>query len=180
MATTATDYEKEMFSGVSSASVHAATGRTWDEWLEVLDAAQALQLDHKGIVAHLEREYPEVSAWWQQSIAVGYERARGIRVVGQTADAGFQVGVQRSVAAPKPAVWELVVSHPELWLGDAAQVVLAEGTRYELPGSGDASGVRGEIRVVRPEQRPSVPVRRHKAEGLRVHRRSRRRLRDRR
>ena len=73
-----------------------ATGRGWEEWLESLDAAGALDWEHKEIVAYLEREHPEVtSGWWRQSIAVGYEQARRKLQVGETADAGYQVGVQR-------------------------------------------------------------------------------------
>jgi hypothetical protein len=30
------------------------------------------------------------SGWWRQSIAVGYEQARGKRQVGETANAGYQ------------------------------------------------------------------------------------------
>jgi uncharacterized protein YndB with AHSA1/START domain len=78
-------------SQVSSKSVREATGRGWEEWLEALDAAGAAGWDHKEIVAYLECEHPEVSSWWRQSIAVGYEQARGKRVVGETADVGFQV-----------------------------------------------------------------------------------------
>ena len=91
---------------VSSAAVRKATGRGWEEWLGVLDAAGAADWDHGQIVAYLEHEHPEVgSGWWRQSITVGYEQARGKRVVGQTADAGFQVGVQRSVAATAAHAW---------------------------------------------------------------------------
>src|SRR3712207_9511305 len=83
---------------IANESVREATGRAWDEWLVALDAAGAADLGHKEIVAHLEREHPDVSAWWRQSITVAYEQARGKRVLGETADAGFQVGVQRTVA----------------------------------------------------------------------------------
>ncbi len=132
---------------ISDESVREATGRGWDEWLEVLDAAGASAWDHKGIVAHLERAHPEASAWWRQSITVEYERARGKRAVGQTADVGFQVGVQRTVDASVDDVWEAIVSRPELWLGEGASVAFDQGSDY------DTAGVRGEIRVVKPAER---------------------------
>jgi hypothetical protein len=54
----------------------------------------------QGIVAYLERDHGEAtSSWWRQSITVGYEQARGKRVVGETTDTGLQVGVQKSVDA---------------------------------------------------------------------------------
>ncbi len=133
---------------ISSEAVREATGRGWDDWLEALDAAGAKDWDHKEIVAFLEREHGEAtSTWWRQSITVGYEQTRGKRVLGETADTGFQVGVQKSVAVTPAEAWELIVSRPELWLGEGASVNFAEGERYHAPG------VAGEIRVVKPGDR---------------------------
>lgn len=132
---------------VSSESLRGATGRDWREWLVLLDSAGAAQWDHGQTVGHLEREHPEVSSWWRQTLAVGYEQARGKRVVGQTADAGFQVGVQRSVPATAARLWNLIVSRPDLWLGGGADVDFVRGARYAVPGA------RGEIRVVKPGDR---------------------------
>ena len=141
-------------SQVSSESVRAATGRGWQDWLEVLDAAGAAGWQHKDTVAYLEREHPEVaSGWWRQSIAVGYEQARGKRAVGQTADGGFQIGVQRSVAAPVTAVWELLTTRPDLWLGEGASVGFQPGERYDVPAGESTLGVSGEVRVVKPGDR---------------------------
>jgi len=132
---------------VSADATREATGRGPEEWYAVLDAAGAAELSHKEIVAYLEREHPHVSSWWRQSLTVEYERARGKRRVGETADVGFQVGVQRTVALPLAEAWELIVSRPDLWLGDGAALAFEPGERYEL------SGARGEIRVVRPGDR---------------------------
>ena len=64
---------------------------------------------HKEIVAWLAAN-AELSGWWRQSVAVGYEKATGKRVLGETADAGFQVGVRTTVAAPLEAAWDALVS----------------------------------------------------------------------
>jgi uncharacterized protein YndB with AHSA1/START domain len=139
---------ERMLDRISSESVREATGHGWEEWLETLDAAGALEWDHKEIVAYLKREHGETTtAWWRQSLTVGYEQARGKRVVGETADTGFQVGVQRSVAADAQEAWELLTARPDLWLGEGASVALVEGERYELPGAS------GEVRVVKPGDR---------------------------
>lgn len=138
---------------VSSEAVKERTGRDWEQWLESLDAAGAADWNHRQIVAHLESEHPDVSSWWRQSITLGYERARGKRAVGETADAGFQLGVQRTVAATRAEAWELVTSRPELWLGEGASVAFDEGERYEVPGRGGLEAARGEIRVVKPGDR---------------------------
>lgn len=133
---------------ISSESVREATGRGWEEWLETLDAAGAADWDHKAIVAYLEREHADVTtSWWRQSLTVGYEQARGKRVVGETADTGFQLGVQRTVAATAEEAWALIASRPEVWLGEGAALELVEGERYEVPGA------RGEVRVVKPGDR---------------------------
>jgi uncharacterized protein YndB with AHSA1/START domain len=132
---------------ISPESLRDATGRDWDSWLAALDAAGAADWSHKEIVAFLGREHGDATtSWWRQSISVGYEQARGKRLLGETRDAGFQVGVQRSVPARRAEVWELLTSRPELWLGEGA-VRIEEGERY------DVTGASGEIRVVRPGER---------------------------
>jgi uncharacterized protein YndB with AHSA1/START domain len=151
----ASEKEAELTLGrVSSESVREATGHGWQEWLDALDAAGAAGWGHKEIVAYLKREHPEVSSgWWRQSITVGYEQARGKRVVGETADAGFQVGVQRSVAATVTEAWELITSRPELWLGQGASVAFDKGEQYEVPPGHGTPGASGEVRVVKPGDR---------------------------
>ncbi len=139
---------------ISSESLREETERGWEEWLEALDSAGAADWSHKQIVAYLGREHRKAtSAWWRQSITVGYEQARRKRAVGQTGDTGFQVGVQRSVAATAAEAWELITSRPELWLGHGASVAFKEGERYDVPPGKGSPGASGEIRVVKPGER---------------------------
>lgn len=148
------DREGPAVGGISSEAVRKATGRGWEEWLEALDAAGAADWDHKQIVAYLEREHAgATSPWWRQTLTVGYERARGRREVGQTADAGFQVGVQKTVPTSPRAVWEVLTSQPELWLGEGLSGDLAEGVQYRVAGGSGSPGASGEVRVVRPGER---------------------------
>jgi hypothetical protein len=136
-------------SRLSSSAVREATGRGWEEWLAVLDEAGAVAWDHKVIVAHLERAHPELSGWWRQSITVGYEQGRGKRVVGETADTGFQIGVRRTVGASLDEVWDILVSRPELWLGHGVVFELDEP--YAV--AGPLEPAVGVVRVVRPRDR---------------------------
>lgn len=53
----------EKAGGVSSEAVQKATGRTWDEWLALLDADGAQQLSHPQI-AILVREKHGAPDWW--------------------------------------------------------------------------------------------------------------------
>jgi uncharacterized protein YndB with AHSA1/START domain len=143
----ASEQEGLLLARISSESLREATGRDWEGWLKALDAAEAPRWNHKEIVAWLGREHSGVTtSWWRQSIAVGYEQARGKRAVGETAT-GFEIGVQRSVAASAAEAWDLLTSRPELWLGEGASVSFDEGERYDSP---EASG---EIRVVKPGER---------------------------
>lgn len=139
---------------VSSESVLESTGRGWDEWFDLLDDAGAAKWNHRETVKYLESAHPHLeSSWWRQSITVAYEKARGKRVEGQTADAGFQVGVQRTVSSTAEATWQMIVSHPEIWLGEGASITIEAGARYEVPRRSDSPGARGEIRVVKPGER---------------------------
>src|SRR5688572_19794001 len=72
----------------------------------------------------------------------------GGRVVGQTRDTGFQVGMRRTLAIGLADAWRLVTS-PEgvrAWLGEGSGVTWTPGHAYTL-----ADGSAGEVRVVRPE-----------------------------
>ena len=136
---------------VTDSAVKEATGRDWKGWMRALDAAGAGELNHKQLVAHLAREVE--SSWWQQSIAVAYEQARGKRVVGETADTGFQVGVVRTLPVGAQEMWERVATQPERWLGAGATLTLEPGAGYEVPRRRGVPGVRGDVRVVKPGQR---------------------------
>ena len=79
---------------MTDAGIKAKTGKEWNQWFSALDKAGAAKLDHKGIVAVLNRKM-KVGPWWGQMIAVSYERARGLRAKNQRRDGGFAVGISR-------------------------------------------------------------------------------------
>ena len=78
----------------SEASLRRATGRGWDDWFRILDAWGGTSRKHGEITQYVSEEYG-VPGWWTQSIAVGYERARGMRAKYQAAG-GFQVSVSKT------------------------------------------------------------------------------------
>ena len=86
------------YGGISSAAVRKATGRTWAQWLALLDKAGAKKLPHKEIVLRLRAKYL-VTDWWGQMVTVGYEQARGLRGKHQKAD-GFEISVSKTMVAP--------------------------------------------------------------------------------
>ncbi len=135
--------------GVTNAAVQKATGRNWDEWIRILRDAGAADWNHKEIVAFLAKNY-ELSGWWQQTVTVAYEKVTGRRIVGQTADTGFQVGVQKTIPVTRDEAWRLITSRSGIacWLGKVNRFSLVEGKRYAT-----IAKISGEIRVVKNEQR---------------------------
>ena len=81
---------------MSSEAVQLATGKTWDEWIALLDAAGAKTKTHQQIVA-IVRDKFGVRPWWQQMVTVGYERAHGKRVVHQRPN-GFSINRSKTIA----------------------------------------------------------------------------------
>jgi len=72
------------------------------------------------------------------------------RPVGLTQDAGWQIGVQRTVRVPLDEVWRYLTSPAGLdqWVGEGAQLGDAQGTLYQA-----RDGTRGELRSRRHHDR---------------------------
>ena len=136
---------EQRFGRVSSDAVSKATGRGWAEWLELLDGLGAREMSHKEIVALVAGPGEETNGWWQQTVAVGYEQARGLRVVGQTSGADYQIGVQKTLPLPVEEVWRLMVEGRwrDIWLGTTDALECWKGARYST-----AEGRYGEVRSV--------------------------------
>ena len=141
---------EQKLSGVSSEAVAAATGRTWDEWAEFLDGLGAQEMPHKDIVALVAGPGGLSNGWWQQSVTVGYEQARGLRVVGQTSTADFQIGVQKTIPVHIDLAWALLTEQPgrDIWLGKTSPLQFRTGEKYLT-----AEGHSGEIRSCVPGHR---------------------------
>lgn len=72
------------------------------------------------------------------------------RPVGLTRDAGFQIGVSRSVAVPLEQVWDTLVSDAGVrtWLGADVELPSTTGAPYRT-----ATGTTGEVRSFHPHDR---------------------------
>lgn len=130
---------------VSNEAVRRATGRDWSGWEQLLDSEGADQLSHKEIVALLRDGDHVESEWWMQMVTVGYEKMKGLRVLGQTKDTGFQVGVSRTIPMSREVAWRWIYSPEgmETWLGEGGSFPLKKGQQYRL-----ADESTGEVRVV--------------------------------
>lgn len=134
----------------SDERVLAATGRTWNGWFALLDDAEAASKDHKGIVS-IVAAAGGANAWWQQTVTVAYEKARGLRsTVGETADAGFQVGVRRTLPLSSEVAWHHLVEGPGRadWLGPIEDFDPTPGATFQC----DDDTV-GDVRSVQPGRR---------------------------
>jgi uncharacterized protein YndB with AHSA1/START domain len=96
MASTATKTKQQP--RMSDDSVKAKTGKTWNEWFKVLDAAGAKKLTHQEIVALLHKKHG-VGPWWQQMVTVTYEQARGLREQHQKPE-GYEISISRTIEEP--------------------------------------------------------------------------------
>jgi len=103
--------------GIGNEAVQAKTGKTWAQWLKLLDAAGAKKMSHRDIAAHLHRKH-KLSGWWSQMVTVGYEQARGLREQYQV-PSGYQAHASKTVNAPLAALFEAWADEQERanWLG---------------------------------------------------------------
>jgi uncharacterized protein YndB with AHSA1/START domain len=117
----------ETHAGIRSEAVRARTGKGWAEWFALLDKAGAVQWPHKVIARHLHEQ--GCGDWWSQAVAVGYERARGLRVKHQAAD-GFTAGASKTVAAPAATLFRAWTDAKRRarWLPDSARVTIRSAT----------------------------------------------------
>ena len=77
----------------------ARTGRNWQQWVRLLDAADATKLTHGDIARLLNTKY-HVDGWWAQTVTVGYERIKGLRAHGQRLDGTYEASKSRTFNVP--------------------------------------------------------------------------------
>jgi hypothetical protein len=104
----------------SDEALRSATGRTWGEWVDILDDWGAEAKPHRDIARWLNRDRG-VEGWWSQQITVGYEIVIGRRVVGQRSDGRFSATATRTMAVAVEELIDAVVDEHrrEAWLPGA-------------------------------------------------------------
>ena len=91
------DYAR--LAGMSDEAVRAKTGCNWERWVRALDYAKATKMSHRDLAMYVYDKY-EVSAWWAQTVTVGYERIRGLREIGQRRDGTYEVNKSKTIGVP--------------------------------------------------------------------------------
>ncbi len=123
--------------GISDKAVHEKTGRTWTQWVRLLDRASATSMPHKDI-AKLLREQHDTPAWWAQSVTVGYERIRGLRDVGQHRGGSYVANKSKTFPVPVSTLYKAfaIARIRNRWLDDQPTVRTSsvdKSVRFDWP-----------------------------------------------
>lgn len=89
--------------------IRANTGRSWDEWCDVIEAFPGHVDGHAPIAAHLIADHG-LNGWWAHGVTVGFERITGRRAKNQMADGTFTAAKTRTVTVDVDALRALLIS----------------------------------------------------------------------
>jgi hypothetical protein len=96
----------ELRLATSDAEIRRRTGRGWEEWFDLLDEWGAAERTHRETARWVAAQLGiEPLAWNAQAITGSYERARGLRAVGEHAD-GFTITASKTVAVPVDRLYD--------------------------------------------------------------------------
>lgn len=124
------DYAR--IAGMSDESLKAKTGCGWEKWVHSLDHVNAMAWPHREIARYVHQTYKQPS-WWAQTIAVGYERVRGLRDAGQRRGGGYVVNKSRTIDAGVGRLFAMVREPRERakWI-PGVKVALRSATRGKV------------------------------------------------
>lgn len=92
---------------MSDDAIREGSGRSWDEWVAVLDAWGAASKSHAEIARYVAGL--GVDGWWAQGVTVGYERIKGLRRAGQQRDGSYQGSASKTVPVSIERLFEAFV-----------------------------------------------------------------------
>ena len=114
--------------------VKEKTGRTWREWVRVLDADKASSLPHREIAILVSQKHG-VADWWSQTVTVGYERIKGLRQIGQRRSGAFEAGKSCTLEVPVEAAYAV-------WGDDTRRTRLLGGVRTTIRTASPSKSMR--------------------------------------
>jgi hypothetical protein len=118
LATAEPKASRERVLATSEEAIRERTGRGWEEWFDVLDEWGAPGHSHREIARWVaEQQGIAPLAWNAQAVTSSYERARGLRAVGEHPE-GFTLTAQRTVAVPLERLYDAFLDEAlrERWL----------------------------------------------------------------
>ncbi|HMS54414.1 MAG TPA: SRPBCC domain-containing protein [Fimbriimonadaceae bacterium] len=121
--------------------VAEATGKSRDEWFEILRTLDVGTIGHTVAASILVNDYG-VGSWWSQQIVIDFEQAEGLRKPGQRSGGKFAVNVSRTLNRPIEECLALIASPDgwNKWFTHDAEIDLREGGHYRT-GDGDKGRV---------------------------------------
>ena len=132
---------------MTEADVKTATGKPWEDWYRLLDSTGGPTAGRRAITDRLIKEH-ELPGWWAQTIAVEYERARGVHEK-DGRPKGYAICVTKSIAAPAERIFD-AFGDPAImreWFGTTPTADFAEGGSFAT-----ADGNRGRYtKIARPK-----------------------------
>jgi len=89
----------------------------------MIDSLGGLEKDHQLIVRILKENW-DIDAWWQQTITVEYEQARGKRKPHQMSD-GFHISKSKTITAPAVELYNAWTDNQtrRIWLDDPGFII---------------------------------------------------------
>jgi hypothetical protein len=104
---------------MSEEAIQRRTGHGWEHWFDLLDEWGGTEHSHKEIAEWLSGEQG-IGGWNAQSVTVSYERARGMRALGEMRD-GFAITASKTVNVPVEALYDAFVEKDQRrrWLPGA-------------------------------------------------------------
>src|SRR4051794_32004987 len=91
--------------GKTDALIKERTGCTWERWVKALDRAKAATWSHREIAKYVGEKY-KIPGWWAQTVTVGYERIKGLRVVGQRRNGSFEANKSKTFSVPLDRLYQ--------------------------------------------------------------------------
>ena len=92
---------------MSDEAIRRTTGRGWEEWFDLLDEWGGTERPRSEALLWVAEEHG-IEGWGAQAVTVNYQRARGLRAVGEGAN-GFTVTASKTVAVPVDRLYEAFV-----------------------------------------------------------------------
>jgi uncharacterized protein YndB with AHSA1/START domain len=131
---------------LADADVKAATGQVWRDWYRILDDAGGPDAGRRAVTDRLMKDHG-LEAWWAQTIAVEYERAKALHEK-DGRPKGYSICVTKTIATTPERVFN-AFGDPDVmrtWFGDAT-------TDFKEGGSfSTKDGNRGKYtKVARPK-----------------------------
>src|SRR5687767_14890636 len=111
-------------------SIKAATGRTWQEWFDYLDARGGPAQGRRAINNHLYADL-KGDMWWCSTINRRYEAANGV-VERDGRSKGYNVCSTKTIAAPLETAYAAWMNAASLnqWFGSGCRANVVDGGEF--------------------------------------------------